>query len=437
MFGFFRSKPPLMTSQRAEVELYMRRCVERVGADRLRASDVIGRLVDAPLQVDNRESLLASAQTFVAERMGVSDTKFDIQVSEPKQLHAASAYQLGEPPTIQLAAETVNDPLRLVAALSHSFAQHILQTGPDVVEHDANARLADTLPLCCGLGVLQSDASFYDVYWSAGLEDGWSASRQGYLNAQEIGYALALFARVCGETKPAWKRWLRADSKETMNLAMRYHSAQSRAGQELLFEAKHIPTADSSQADLADWVAGPDLTFALVAGWYASRLDTLDPLLLRALLSATRSSDPQLVPLAVQLLAGAERPGQEITARVAALVDDRRTPVALSAVQAAHALGMDLVEHLPSIGVLVERLQTHPYPLLDVLSELGPRAASLDFTIAGLLPRALNSADMDLTQAYLDCLRKISTDPEQVLEAAVPNRQLCDELCELLTAKAS
>ena len=191
MFGLFSAKPPLSTRQRAELELLMRKSVRLVGERAIREATVIEQWTDLALDLTDPDSLLMTAAAEVRRRMKLTDTNVQLDLSDHSTIEASACYQKGSASVIRVAIETLRDPLRTVTAIAHEFGHHILLSDPAVKPASYDERLTDLLPVCYGFGVLQSDASLYFNTWSLGELSGWNVSKSGYLNAQEIGYALA------------------------------------------------------------------------------------------------------------------------------------------------------------------------------------------------------------------------------------------------------
>jgi hypothetical protein len=432
MFGLFSAKPPLATRQRAEIELLMRKCVQRAGIDTVQQAVVITDWTELALDLSTPETLLMTAGAEVRRRMNLTDANVQFDISDQQKIEAAATYQKGSMPIISVAIETLQDPLRTVTALAHEYGHHILLGDASVKESDFDERFTDLVPICYGFGVLQSDASLYFDNWSMGEMSGWQASKYGYLNAQEIGYALALFARVRGESNPRWKRWLRADSKVTLKQALRNFHDRDKRKLPLLFDADRIPGVNSSSRELVDWLCGSDPSFALAAAWRLCALDQFDLPTIDALHQATRSNDPDVVPVAIGLLAGADDRDQATADRIAALLRDRRPQVALAAVKAAYGLGMDLAGYIGTLAWLLDKMQTNAIEVLQIVAAQGTTAVGIEGKICSMLPRSLKSLDDCLTMALIDCLRKISADPRQAIESTISAGPLRDEAIEWL-----
>ncbi len=142
--------------------------------------------------------------------------------------------------------------------IAYQYANHFWHSTANPTSLDTDARTTNLLPICCGLGVLASDASLYDDQWSQAGWSGWSISRSGYYTAVEIGYALALYARARGEVNPKWARALRPDSRETARKAWRYFSEHEKADGSLLFDSHKVPSTNRDMTELAAWLGGDD-----------------------------------------------------------------------------------------------------------------------------------------------------------------------------------
>ncbi len=402
------------------------------GADAVQKAAVITDWTELALDLSDPETLLMTAGAEVRRRMNLTDANVKFDISNERTIDAAAVYQKGSMPVISVAIETLQDPLRTVTALAHEYAHHILLGDGAANQADVDERFTDLVPICYGFGVLQSDASLYFDNWSMGEWSGWQASKYGYLTAQEIGYALALFARARGESNPRWKRWLRADSKVTLKQALRNFRDRNKRGLPLLFDADRIPGVNSSSRELVDWLSGSDPTFALAAAWRLCDLDQFDLPTIEALHRATRSSDPDLVPVAIGLLAGADDRDQATLDRVAALLRDRRPQVALAAAKAAYGLGMDLTGHTGTLVWLLDKTQGNAIEVLKIIGAQGPTAVGIDSKICSMLLRSLKSLDDRLTMALIDCLRKISGNPQQAIESTLAAGPIRDEALEWL-----
>ncbi len=434
MFGNRKPRPPLTTHQRVDIELLMRRSIDAIGPDALAQAKVVANISELRLDFSSPKALVESADVEVRRRMKMLDVETDIELVDGEKLGYPSTYKAaaaeGCSTIISIANDTAGDPLRTVMELAYQYSYHFWRTRPSPRPLDTDPRTTNLLPVCCGLGVLASDASLYDKQWTQAGWSGWSISRSGYYNAVELGYALALFARARGESQPPWAQNLRLDSRVTADQAWRYFDQQDRTGGSLLFDAAKIPGSDRDPGELAAWLSGDDMAFALAAAYALSKFDELPPLVIQAALAATRSGDRDVVPVAVRLLAGARQESPELIDRVGGLIKSRQIQTSLAAIQAADALGMDLSGHHRRVSKLLDSVAEDAFGLLRVIGNQGSRLATLEAKICAQLVPAIKFADDELTRALLQCLSRIVDDPELSLARRIKEPQIKQEAVE-------
>jgi hypothetical protein len=107
---------------------------------------------------------------------------------------------------IGLEAGKLSDPERLVACIAHEIAHMRLM---ESLQPEDSHQLADLTAMLFGLGVFNSNASFY-------------VAGKGYVLQREWGYALALFARLRGEKDPAWAKHLTPNIRSDFSKSQAY-----------------------------------------------------------------------------------------------------------------------------------------------------------------------------------------------------------------------
>ena len=426
MFGFRKVRPPLTTFQRVDIELLLRRTIDVIGKEFVRQSEIITTLSALRLDPSSPESLLDSARREVQQRMPTIAVPYEVAVVEATELGHLSKYQPsnGAAARISIADTTLDDPLRTVMELAYQHAQHFWQTRPAPTPLDTDPRTTNLLPICCGLGVLASDACLYDDQWSQAGWSGWSISRSGYYNAEEIGYALALFARARDETEPVWATTLRLDSEVTLNAATRYFAKQEREGGRLLFDAARIPTTAGDLCELAAWLRGNDLTFALAAGYALANRQDLSPRVIEAAVQATRSRDKDLVPVATRLLGGARQSDADAESRVRELIASRSPQTSLAALQSASSLGIPLAEFAGRIAKLLDLFAEDSFALVKVIAQQGASLRLLAAQICEHIGHAIGADDDALADALLECLLAIADDPAASIESRIRSPEI-------------
>ncbi len=439
MFRSRKPRPPLTTFQRVDIELLLRKSIATIGLDAVRRSEIITDVSQLSLDISSPQALLESASAQVRERMNMLEVEFDLMVVDAAQLGYPSTYKAaaeeGCSTVISVANDTAVDPLRTVMELAYQYSYHFWRNRPNSTPLDTDPRTTHLLPLCFGLGVLASDACLYDTQWSQAGWSGWSISRSGYYNAVELGYALALLSRARGETKPLWSHGLRPDSQVTAQHAWRYFEQHQRTGGKLLFDSPKIPSSRCDMKELADWLRGEDLAFALAAGYALSHFDELPTLVIDAALSATYSGDKDLVPVAVRLLAGARHERSEIVDRVRQLIRSRSIQISLAAIQSANALGINLAEYRAKLSKLLDAVAEDSFDLLSVIGDQGHRLGFLEPQICTHIAIAIGELDDDLSVALVGCLSKIVDDPRRSIELRIKSPEIQQRAIDCLAKR--
>jgi hypothetical protein len=436
MFGIRKTRPPLTTLQRVDIELLMRKTLESVGKGVLLESEVVTSLSMLSLDRSSPERLLESASHEVLQRMRMTESQCEIMIVAGSEIGYPSTYRPAQndaAATISISEDTLTDPLRTVMELSYQYSNHYWHTTSDPTPLDTDPRTTNLLPICCGLGVLASDACLYDQQWSQGGWTGWSISRSGYYTAIEIGYALALLARARGEVKPKWARALRPDSKVTAQQAWRYFSEHERTGGSLLFDAGKVPATVRDMSDLATWLRGDDRAFALAAGYALAQLDELSPLAIEAAIDATHCGDQDIVPLATRLLGGARPSNRKAETRVRELIGNASPQTSLAAIQSASALGMPVGDFGAKISKLLDVSAADSLALVDVIGQQGKAFGFMGPKICEHIVLAIREIDDDLVDALLECLQRIVDNPQRSLETLIKSPEIRKQALERLT----
>ena len=199
-----------------------------------------------------------------------------------------------------------------------------------------------------------------------------------------------------------------------------------------MFDADRIPDTESTSRELVAWLTGDDPTFALAAAWRLCASDQFDTTTLEALHAATHASDPDVVPVVIGLLAGADERDEKTVGRVTALLRDRRPTVALAAAKAAYALGLDLKDQMGTLAWLLDKYKQEPFEVLTIIAAQGPSASAIDGTLCHMLPRSFKSLNDDLTLALVNCLRSISDNPKQSIESCLTAGPIREEAIQWL-----
>lgn len=118
-------------------------------------------------------------------------------------------------------------PRALVATVAHELAhERLLGEGRIHPDRADGEQLTDLATVFLGLGIFTANAA---REFSATSGGSWRASRLGYLDEATMGYALARFSYLRGETDPPWSRYLDTSPAAFMRQAARLLASAAAA----------------------------------------------------------------------------------------------------------------------------------------------------------------------------------------------------------------
>lgn len=232
MFGFF-NKLPITEQDRLWADEAFQRLERLLGRRRMIEAQVVQPTAeDFPDHYDRTpaaaEKLLTRVCTFMrVKRESIDFEIFPDEMDGLRELlpswnsqggrHAAGLYMddrtiTGDEktkPVVAVRSTQLKDPLTLVATIAHELGHVILLRGellaPNTPDHKP---LTDLLTVFLGLGIFTANSAARFVQFQDDQRQGWSMNRLGYLPEEVYGYALAKFAAIRGEEKPAWAKHL-------------------------------------------------------------------------------------------------------------------------------------------------------------------------------------------------------------------------------------
>ena len=419
----------------------MRKTIETVGIASITNAIMVTDLGQLHLDTaSGATALLESVAENVAIRIGMEHVEIALGIEPEAKRGFASRYVEASSESsaeILVAEETLADPLRTFMEVAYQYSAHFWRSRPEPTELELHPKTTSLLPICFGLGVLASDASLYDQQWSHSGFSGWSMSRSGYYNTEEIGYATALFARARGEQKPAWTSSLRLDSQVTAKKAWRFFAKHERSGGQLLFDADKVPGTARDMTELANWLRGDDPAFALAAAYALRAGEDLSPLAIDAALAATHSDDPSLVPAATRLLGLTRHSSKEVQDRVKKLISSSSPFTSLFALESAADLGMSLDAYQPKIVQLLSVFQEDLWPLLDLIRKSEARLSAIGPALCEQLESALRQgpdepAGNELARTLVHCIEKVDNNARGLIETHIKHPECRNRALEYL-----
>jgi hypothetical protein len=139
-----------------------------------------------------------------------------IEASSQNEMHGDGRwYANSEKAVVRLEVSNLEDPMTVVGTLAHELG-HVLLLGEGRISEGADDHepLTDLLTVFMGLGIFTANSR---VRTFRGQLKG-----AGYLSQPMFGHALALFAWIRNESKPAWARHLCLDVRAAFWQAHRY-----------------------------------------------------------------------------------------------------------------------------------------------------------------------------------------------------------------------
>ena len=131
-----------------------------------------------------------------------------------------------EATVVALARKNLRDPVTMIATIAHELG-HVILLGDGRIARDAEYMepMTDLLTVYFGLGIFNANsaAKFHQH------SHGWSFQRQGYLSEPQFGYALARFAYLRDEEKPAWAKHLSVNVGAYFRQSLKYLRSERRA----------------------------------------------------------------------------------------------------------------------------------------------------------------------------------------------------------------
>jgi hypothetical protein len=111
----------------------------------------------------------------------------------------------------------------LAATICHELG-HVHLLADHRIEHKEEdcEPLTDLLTVYFGAGILTANSAFQFQQWQTVSHQGWTSSRRGYLSEAVLGYALACYAWLRGESEPQWADLLRRNIRYYFEDALHY-----------------------------------------------------------------------------------------------------------------------------------------------------------------------------------------------------------------------
>jgi hypothetical protein len=266
MFGWFRPRCPLVTSEKVWVETRMAWLTENLGASRLREARVIeptDEFFPGEYRADDGDAKRIFRR--LAKFMQIDSGRVELQVVESINADGAlGEYRAGNPAQVLVLRSLLDDAEALIATLAHELAHEILLGGGLLQGNDDDLeRLTDLTMVFLGVGIFGANAALREQHFREGRYSSWSIQKHGYLPMRMYGYGLALFAWSRNEPDPAWAEHLRLDVREPMRKGLRYLLKT----EDSTFDLEQPSPPATSAAEVAPRLAHRSASFRYLGLW--------------------------------------------------------------------------------------------------------------------------------------------------------------------------
>ena len=216
-FGWPKPRCPVGCREKGWVEVRMRWLGDQLGTERLTRCEVI--LPSEQYFPDAYDGTPEAARRLLdrlCQYVGVYPPQIDLQI-RPK----GTDYEPAGPNVIQVMEFMLPDPMVLASTLVHELTYQVLHERKVLGDEPDRHWTTDLATVLFGLGIFTANATA-GIHGHASRSSWLAMGRRVYLPARVTGYALALHAWLCGESKPAWVGYLSRDVADVLSQGLDY-----------------------------------------------------------------------------------------------------------------------------------------------------------------------------------------------------------------------
>lgn len=242
MFGFSAKRPPLEEADREWIEAAFLWLLDQFGADFfLKQQLVLPEPQFFPDKFRGTEECVCNLVTRVCSYMNVDPNLVEVaffseddDMASQHRLHGeyshsgAAGYYQGAVQENGLMRVSVNtsqfkNPISLIGTISHELG-HVILLGQGRISHEDESHeyMTDLLTVFFGLGIFTANSAFQFSQWQDNSQQGWRASRQGYMSEEMFAYGLAACAWMRGDSECKWKEHLAINVKAHFKTCLHY-----------------------------------------------------------------------------------------------------------------------------------------------------------------------------------------------------------------------
>ena len=232
MFNFLKPRSPLHDEQRRWIDERFGWLLRSFGEERLSGPVITPTDQFFPDRYSATQEDATHLFARVCSYMHVDSRRIDLQFYDSAAADVVAAayfpplqegYALGVfnesdgQITIWIERSDFDKPESLIGTMAHELGHvHLLADGRCTATLEDHEPLTDLLTVFWGFGVFTANSVVRESNWKSGNMHGWSLSRRGYLRMPELAYALAVYADIRGESRPAWTAHLRRDVRSLL-----------------------------------------------------------------------------------------------------------------------------------------------------------------------------------------------------------------------------
>ncbi|MFD8756010.1 hypothetical protein ACFV0O_34295 [Kitasatospora sp. NPDC059577] len=232
--ALFSPKCPVGPDERVRVEESMAWLAAEFGRDVLCRAPVLPTAEFFPGPYRGSDEDIRSVITRICGYLDVAPDRLTIEIEPDDGEHvmvagldlarrsrsAAGHYRRENGrPVIAVDQRQAARPVALVATIAHELGHvRLLDEQRIPADRRDHEPLTDLLTVHFGLGIFTANSAFTFSQSSRG----WSYARLGYLSQRELGYALACYAHLRGETRPTWAAHLATNPRAYLRQGLRY-----------------------------------------------------------------------------------------------------------------------------------------------------------------------------------------------------------------------
>ncbi len=233
MFGLFAPKCPVDIYDKTWIERQMRWLVQVLGVDRIQQTLIVTPTDDFfperydkegdnawyifqqiahHLQVDINELELAILPRLV-DTTGTGFDERPIAITEEEK----------ETKVVKIVGSLLESPMKMIATFAREFCRHILLTRNIITEEtEGREKIIDLASILLGFGIFNANAAILETPPPNTIASWWTVGRVGELEGRVRGYALAIWAFLRDDNKPAWRHHLRGDASHAFETGLKY-----------------------------------------------------------------------------------------------------------------------------------------------------------------------------------------------------------------------